>query len=499
MSPERWAVISRITADALEIPDAERDAWLADACGGDDALRREVESLLAADADAAHFLATPTQPRVHSADLEPAAAPAGTPLEANRRVGSYRVVRELGHGGMGVVYLAARDDDAFDKLVAVKVMRGWLSSETLERRFSDERRILARLEHPHIARLLDGGTTADGLPYLVMEYVEGVPIDEYCAHQALPLRDRLRLFQRVCAAVQYAHQRLVIHRDIKPSNILVTPDGTPKLLDFGIARLVDGDGTASGTLTALRAFTPDYASPEQVRGEPMTLASDVYGLGVLLFELVTGVRPFRASSDVSLLRAICDGSPARPAEAARTGTGLPVGAELEWVILEALRKEPARRYQSVQALSDDVGRLLKGLPVSAAPDSLAYRTSKFVGRNWLAVAAGVLLAVSLTAGVVATWWQTRRADAARALAEERLQSTRRLANAMVFEVNDALEAGSTSARALLLQRASEQPTPWRPARPTIRSSATRSRPRITAWAICWAEQPRHTSATGPRG
>jgi non-specific serine/threonine protein kinase/serine/threonine-protein kinase len=445
-------------AEAIDLPAPQRAAWLDAQCAGDDALRREVQLLLEADAAAEGFLDLSALAETGAARAVADAARGSPALAADRRVGAYRILRELGHGGMGVVYLASRADDAFEKHVAVKVVRGGSGSDVAERRFRDERRILATLDHPHIARLLDGGTTDDGLSYLVMEYVDGVPIDVHCETGALPLAPRLRLFQRVCAAVQYAHQRLVIHRDIKARNILVMEDGTPKLLDFGIAKLTGPDAdTEAQTQTGLRAFTLENASPEQVRGEPMTVASDVYALGVLLYRLVTGDRPYAqgAANDAVLIRAICEEAPVRPSLAAR-GRGVVVDAELDWVILKALRKEPERRYESVERLADDVRRLLEGLPVHAAPDSRAYRARKFVSRHRWGVAASVLLAASLVGGIVATTWQARRADAQRALAEERLQSARRLANAMIFELNDALESGVTGARALLLQRATEQ-------------------------------------------
>ncbi|MFN7916906.1 MAG: serine/threonine-protein kinase [Vicinamibacterales bacterium] len=445
-------------ADALEQPPADRERWLDTACAGDSDLRQEVASLLAAHDSAGGFLSASAVEAPGMAGAVMHATREAQTLPAGRTVGPYRLVRELGRGGMGIVYLAVRADDTFDREVAIKVVRRGLADDRELRRFDAERRILAALDHPNIARLIDGGLEPDGVSYLVMEYVDGVPFDAYCESHRLPLQDRLRLFRDVCAAVSYAHRRLIIHRDIKPQNILVTADGTAKLLDFGIARLVSGDDAADRTRTALRAFTLAYASPEQVRGEPMTVTSDVYSLGVLLYRTVTGAHPYGSEerSDSAYIHAICEQPVVSPMTAARTATGLPVSEELEWVILAALRKEPERRYAGVEQLADDVGRLLDGLPVQAAPDSRTYRAGKFLRRHRVAAGAAALLAVSLLGGVGATLWQAREANRARQLAERRLANAQRLATAMVFEVNDALEQGTTAARALLLTRASEQ-------------------------------------------
>ena len=292
-----------------EQPPAQRAALLEAACQGDVELRAEVERLMQAHEHADGFLEQP--PLLAADSFDQSARVIG------RRIGPYRLLREIGHGGMGAVYLAVRDDDAFQKQVAIKlVWPGWNRAEML-RRFLQERRILARLEHPHIARLLDGGTTEEGWPYVVMEYVDGVPITDYCAGQRLTISDRLRLLCQICQAVEYAHQHKVIHRDLKPGNLLVTEDGTVKLLDFGIARLLDPDdapGSETQTLTGLRALTPEYASPEQIRGERMTASSDVYSLGVLLYELLTGERPYQISGHPlhEVIRIVCETEPTRP-------------------------------------------------------------------------------------------------------------------------------------------------------------------------------------------
>ncbi len=460
-TPERWTQITELTAAALEQAETGRADWLAQACGGDEELRREVASLLAAHAGAGAFLETAALAHDGAANAVATAARTSLAAVAGRHIGPYQLVRELGHGGMGIVYLAERADAAFEKLVAIKIVRGGFPGELALQRFRDERRILATLDHPNIARLLDGGTTGEGLPYVVMEYVDGAPLDEYCQAVRASLLQRLSLFRQICAAVQFAHQRLVIHRDLKPGNILVTPDGTPKLLDFGIAKLLEPEGVPeTHTQTGMRAFTLESASPEQIRGEPMTVSSDVYALGVLLFQLMTGQRPYgpAALTDPDLMRAICDTPPVRPATAARQGTGFVVGIELEWVVLKALRKEPDRRYASVEQLAEDVTRFLTGRPVLAAPDSRRYRARKFATRNWKSLAAGVLLLVSLVGGLTTTLWQERAANRQRMLAEQRFQNARRVASSMVFELHDAIAAvpGATAARALLLTRASEQ-------------------------------------------
>jgi tetratricopeptide (TPR) repeat protein len=457
-SGERWKRVSQIVADALERPAADRGVWIAEACAEDEALRVEVESLLAADAEAGAFLQDAALASTGAADLVATMARESLGLVAGRRIGPYEIVRELGHGGMGVVYLATRADEVFEKQVAIKVVRSGFDTAAAQQRFRDERRILATLDHPDIARLLDGGVTPEGLSYFVMEYIDGSQIDAFCEQRGLSLTDRLKLFSRVCAAVEYAHGRLVIHRDIKARNILVAADGTPKLLDFGIAKLLVDDADAGRTRTGHREFTIENASPEQIRGEPMTVTSDVYALGVLLYHLVTGQRPCgaTATTDADLMKAICEAPPMRPTLAARSGVH--VSDELEWVVLKALRKEPDRRYASVTQLAEDVGRLLSARPVLAAPDSRMYRARKFVRRNRAGVATAALVMVSLVTGLTTTLWQARRANDQRAIAEQRLQNSRRVAQSLLFELHDAINAipGATAAKGLLLTRAAEQ-------------------------------------------
>jgi eukaryotic-like serine/threonine-protein kinase len=331
-------------------------------------------------------------------------------------VGRYRVLREIGRGGMSVVYLAERADDAFHQRVALKVLDHAPRSRDARCRFEQERQILASLEHPNIARLLDGGVDGRGVPYIVMELVEGEPIDRYCDQQGLTVDERLALLQVVARAVAYAHRRLVVHRDLKPSNILVTAAGEVKLLDFGIAKLLDpevaGPFAVPPTRTALRVLTPEYAAPEQVLGEPVTTASDVYQLGLILFELLTERRAHGVSSDslVELERVVCTSEPPRPSRSASTpALRRRLAGDLDSIVLTALRREPDRRYASPADLAADLDRHLKGLPVTAREDGFVYRAGKFVRRNRLALLAAAAVAVSLVGGLGAALWQARAA------------------------------------------------------------------------------------------
>jgi serine/threonine-protein kinase len=431
VDPERWQRVKAILQGALERAGGERDGFLHEACGDDAALRDEVESLLAGVARGEALERTPHGAQALLDEPEAATADAG----AGRLIGAYRVVRELGRGGMGTVVLAVRDDDEYQKRVAVKLLHPGTDSEDIVRRFRTERQILAAIDHPYVARLLDGGSTDDGLPYLVMEYVEGVPIDRYCDEHGLSITGRLILFRKVCEAVQVAHQNLIVHRDLKPGNILVTADGAPKLLDFGIAKLLNPELVAAPldlTRSGRLPMTPEYASPEQIRGEPVTTASDVYALGVLLYELLTGHRPYRLAGLQfhEIARAICEDEPTRPSavidlveepgEGAFAGRALTpelvsrtregtadrlrrrLRGDLDTIVLTALRKEAGRRYASVERLSEDVRRALEGLPIMARRATLPYRAGKFVRRHRAAVAAALVFVVSLTAFAVVT-------------------------------------------------------------------------------------------------
>ena len=464
---ERWTRLKELFADAIALEPAHRAAWLARLPDADAALRRDLENLIHAHDRAEGVLDTPALASPDAAQaVASATATAAEPPPL--RCGPYRIIRELGRGGMGIVYLAARDDAQFEKEVAVKVVSSALVHPQLIQRFQEERRILATLDHPNIARLLDAGTTDSGLPYVVMELVEGETIDVYCASRRLTVPERLALFARVCSAVQYSHQRLVVHRDIKARNVLVTRDGVPKLLDFGIAKLLEPGGIdPQATRTAFRALTPESASPEQVRGEPVTLATDVYSLGVLLYRLLTERSPYRGglTTETAILHAICDEEPQRPSDvvAAReqsSDSGVnarDLRGDLDVITLKALRKDPARRYMTVDQLSDDLQRFSSGRPVLARPDSWRYRAGKFVARHKTAAAASALVVLSLVAGIVATSREARIASGERARAERRFNDVRTLANSVLFEFHDAIAPlpGSTKVRELLVQRATE--------------------------------------------
>jgi serine/threonine protein kinase len=472
LTPEEWRRVREILEHALELASDRRSAYLQEVCAGNAALRLEVEALIDADERAGTgFLAG------NAVEASPVlAAPEEAVSLAGTRIGPYQIVEEIGHGGMGTVYRAVRADDQYRKQVAIKVVRGGLGDEFRLRRFRAERQILANLDHANIARLLDGGATEDGRPYVVMEYIEGRPIDEYCDQRKLPLPERLKLFRTVCSAVAYAHQRLVIHRDIKPANILVTEQGEPKLLDFGIAKILDPEAAeAEHTVTVLRLMTPEYASPEQVRGEAITTASDVYSLGVVLYGLLTGRRPYGRASRVArdIVQAVIETEPEKPSASvtrAETVTAQTVSetrdeipeklqrrlrGDLDNIVLKALRKEPERRYASVDQFSEDIRRHLEGLPVIARPDTFFYRSSKFVKRHKAGVAAAITVLLTLVVGLAITVHETYIARAERAKAERRFNDVRKLANSLLFEVHDAIQTlpGATPARKLIVDRA----------------------------------------------
>jgi len=433
--------VKTVLSEALDLETGRRRQFLDSACAHDADLRAEVDLLLAHQvdtdddaieecaADAARFRLAQDVTRIGS------------------RIGAYKIVREIGHGGMGIVYLAERDDEHYRQQVAIKLINPGLSGDTIRRRFRNEMQILADLNHPNIARLFDGGQTPDGVPYLVMEYVEGSPINHYCNDRNLSTEQRLKLFCTVCDAVQYAHQHLVIHRDIKPGNILVTSEGLPKLVDFGIAKLLDnGKSIPDATTTVMPFMTPQYASPEQVYGLSATTATDIYSLGVVLYELLTGRSPYRLKSRVphELAQAILDQEPQRQR----------LKGDLDNIVLMAMRKEPQRRYASAQQFAEDIHRHLDGLPVRARQDTFSYRAGKFIRRRKLAVAAAALILLTLLVGIITTAWQARVARAERARAERRFNEVRQLANSIVFEVHDAIVnlPGSTQARALIVER-----------------------------------------------
>ena len=454
MSPETWQEIKRIFDAAVELAPSEQVSFLDTTCL-DDVVRCEVERMLAAD------YATVLD---HSL-LATHSFTEGVRLEG-RRIGRYRIMSEVGRGGMGAVFAAVRDDGQFEQKVAVKIILSGLNTDTIARRFRNERQILASLEHPNIARLLDGGMSDDGLPFYVMEFIEGEPIDDYCRTHDLTLHARLDLFRQVCAAVSYAHRRLIVHRDIKPSNILVTPAGEVKLLDFGIAKVVSQtNGDERGTATQLGLMTPAYASPEQFRGEQVTTATDTYSLGVVLYRLLTGQLPYDLTGlrlD-QMLRLVCETEPPRPSHAIANSEATTqriesnLKGDLDNIVLKALKKEPDRRYESVEQLSEDIRRYLAELPVSARPDTFSYRASKFVKRNRVAVITASLVFFALIAGIVGTTYQARAARRERERAEKRFEQVRKLANNVVFKYHDAIAdlPGATATREMLVKDALE--------------------------------------------
>lgn len=426
--PEKWDQVKELFTLALERDPEERSVFLLEACGGDDALRAEIESLLSSFDGAATFLE----------DCPAAYLFAQSRAMAGRRIGAYRIIRECGHGGMGIVYLAERADDQYRKRVAIKMLMPGINKDEVLRRFRNERQALAALDHPSIVRLLDGGSTEEGLPYLIMDYVEGVRIDEYCDTHRLSIAERLQLFRTVCLAVQYAHETLVIHRDLKPGNILITKEGVARLLDFGIAKVLNPQWCPDAPLTRTdwRPMTPEYASPEQVRGEPITNATDIYSLGVLLYELLTGHRPYRVRSDspLEIERSVCEKEPEKPSavvsrideRASHDGSTraaitpqligearairpeeLPrrLRGDLDTIVMKAIRKGPEHRYASAEAFAKDIERHLSGMPIEARKATLLYRSGKFIHRHMESLATA-LLVLAVVAGLGT--WEARR-------------------------------------------------------------------------------------------
>jgi serine/threonine protein kinase len=442
VSPELWARIEEIYQEAIDLPEPRRAEYLNRSCAGQPSLLAEVESLLKAS-------------KTNSLDeIISVAAPQDQDRLIGQRIGPYLVNEVVGIGGMGTVYSATRDDDQFQQRVAIKVVA--LSPQLAEilPRFRHERQILARLDHPNIARLLDGGAldpALGGRPYIVMEFIDGLPLIEHCNQKKLGIRERLQLFRTICAAVQYAHQNLVIHRDLKPANILVTTTGTAKLLDFGIAKLLeDGTHAAGGdqTATGVFLFTPNYASPEQISGAAITTASDIYSLGVILFELLTGRRAHALDgrSWPEIFRTVCELEPEKPSTRAPDAEGRKLlRGDLDTIVLTAMHKEPERRYRSAAELSDDIGHYLDNEPLRAREDSISYLMGKFIRRHKLAVAAAALAFIAAIAGVAAIEYQARRA-------ERRFSQVRKLASTFLFDFHDAIRdlPGSTKARQLVV-------------------------------------------------
>jgi tetratricopeptide (TPR) repeat protein len=440
MTPERWRAIGELFDQALAVPPDARTAFIDRAAKGDDAVWREVRSLLAShDAAPGGFV----QKRIGAA-LESfhRASSTGT----RTRVGPYRLVRELGRGGMGAVFLAERDDDEYQAKVAVKLVRPGMDIAFILARFRRERQTLARLQHPNISRLLDGGTTDDGLPYIVMEYIDGPWITTYADRRKLGLESRLRLFLEVCSAVDYAHRNFIIHRDLKPGNILVDPGGVPKLLDFGICKLLVEPITDEDTVAP--PLTPNYASPEQIRGEAATAASDIYSLGAVLYELLTGTIPRRFATLTALAMQQAHERPiVLPSAAARNRRiARQLAGDVDNMLLRALDADPARRYETAAQFADDLRRFLHHRPVRARPHTFGYRARRFVRRHQASTLAGVAVAASLIVGLTVTMNEAR-------LAEARLGQVRALASKLVFDVHDAVRdlPGSTEARRMIVQ------------------------------------------------
>jgi eukaryotic-like serine/threonine-protein kinase len=466
-----WIKIKEVFNQAIDLPTDKRESFLVNF---DDALQKEVRELIKSHEESEKFIA------------EPAAIELGfsNDLIVGTTIDSYKIVAPIGVGGMGAVYLAERID--LGQKVAIKLIKRGMDTNAVLKRFKMERQILSRLNHPNIAGLLDAGSTEDGLPYFVMEYIEGETIIKFCDSHHFDINERLELFQKVCSAISYAHSNLIVHRDIKPSNIIVTADGTPKLLDFGIAKLLDNE--TENTATQARIFTPEYASPEQINGLPITTATDVYSLGVVLYQLLSGVRPFTSESRnyAEIANLVLTVEPIRPsyawrdAETQRKGdtekerhgdteknqslTASPrrrvsasISPDLDNIVLKSLRKEPERRYQSVSDFSEDIKRHLQGLPVTATADSTRYRFTKFVQRHKRGVAIGSIVGLLILAISGVAIWQAIVANRERAKAERRLVETRKIANSLMFEIHDSLQElpGAIKSRELLVTRALE--------------------------------------------
>ena len=479
MTPERWQQVADTLYRLLHSPPPERSAYLSEMVARDPELHREIVSLLSSYEKAGTaFLRGSAMDSLARQD-----EPATRDSVAGRRLGAYQLLELIGVGGMGEVYRAARADDQYHKQVAVKLVRAGEETALVVARFKNERQILAGLDHPNIARLLDGGSSVEGAPYFVMELIEGEPIDTYCATQGLPLKDRLNLFLQVCSAVQFAHQRLVVHRDLKPSNILVTKEGVPKLLDFGIAKLLEPTESMAAleaTATLFRMLTPRYASPELIRGEPITTAADVYSLGVVLYELLTGQSPYRVDSQSphEIACAVCEMEPLRPstaikktrqadpltaeAERMKSRGSLPqrnlskrLSGDLDNIVLMALRKETQRRYASVEQFAEDIRRHLEHLPVAARQRTVQYRVAKFVNRHRTGVAATAAIVLALLAALTITMREAHIARQERARAERRFNDVRKLADSLIFEIHDSVRnvPGATATRKLIIERA----------------------------------------------
>jgi len=505
MKKESWQKVDDIVFKALQIESEKRQDFIEKECGESTELLFEVESLLANENAVDDYFESPAIFKYADFFEEDQNKPSEF---INQKIGNYRLQREIGFGGMGAVYLAERVDGKFDQKVAIKLLKRELNTKSLRRRFTHEREILGSLEHPNIARLLDAGSTEDQIPFLVMEYIEGDPIDIYCNKNNLNLDERLTLFRTVCVAVNFAHRNLVVHRDIKPSNIIVTDEGIPKLLDFGIAKLLSGNAgeTTKHTVTKLGAMTPSYASPEQLRRESVTTSTDVYSLGIVLYELLSGHRPFENVEDDlgEIFKAVCETDPPLPSTIVRLplkSIASEIDSEMETmvhddpdslgsksknpktenidvrsthpqvksfspqslrgdldnIILKSLKKEPERRYSSAENFAEDIRRHQDGLTITARPDTFSYRTGKFIKRNRFAAASASLILLAIMGGLGTTLWQARVAQAEKTKAEKRFNDVRALADSFLFEITPEIEKlnGSTKAKELVVKRALE--------------------------------------------
>lgn len=482
MQPEEWSKIKSIFNQMLDLSEDEREKFLADY---EDNVHFEVGELLKSHQKAQDFIDKPALISLGLID----------DILIGKEINGYKIIEQIGVGGMGTVYLAEKLNSDFKQKVALKIIKRGMDSETILKRFATERKILSRLKHPNIAELLDGGISSEGQPFFVMEFVDGKPLKEFCRENSLELEKRLEIFQQICSAVEYAHRNLIIHRDLKPSNILVTNDGIPKLLDFGIAKLLSDEETEI-TITQNKMFTPEYASPEQLIGKPVTTSTDVYSLGVILYELLSGRRPFeiKGKSYDEIIKDVCEKEPTAPSRVnaergmrnaewkEETGNSLQkndlqntkvsgeittshfafripylLQGDLDNIILKALRKEPLERYDSVQRFSEDILRYLKGLPVLARPQTLKYRFEKYVKRHKVGVLAAALVLISLIGGISVATWQAIVAQRERARAERQFAETRKIANSLLFEIHDTLSdlPGATASRELLVKRALE--------------------------------------------
>ena len=462
MHAQNWQRVKEIFAAALDEPGENRLNFLRQTCDGDEELYAEVKSLLEANAQTEQLI------EQNGFNLASKLGSNGKNYDFTK-FGRYTVLREIGRGGMGAVFLAERNDGEFEQRAALKIIRQNFVNAEIERHFRRERQILASLNHPNIARLLDGGVSETGELFLVMEYIEGEPLLRFTENQQLNVEERLQLFLKICRAVSFAHQNLIVHRDIKPSNILVTEDGEPKLLDFGLAKITEpteyslnAANDFEQTETCFRAFTPAYASPEQIRGENVTTASDIYSLGVVFYELLTGDKPFHfeGKSIEEIIKSVSENHPSFPSRA--VSSEIPQRAtriselkdDLDNITLKALRKEPERRYKSVEAFAGDIERHLQGLPISARPNTFSYRASKFFQRNKIAVAATVFVITALISGLAIALWQASVARAERDRAERRFNDVRQLSNALLNDIAPKIERleGSTEARQALVNQ-----------------------------------------------